>query len=527
MRITAYKPIITRIDAFDATIGTTITFGWKGAQAFQNELIIRDSETLDIVYKYKTGRDMSLKHVMNIALGTTNEDVTGQFKNGKQYQATITVFDKDGVQSDPSDPVTFWCFTEPVLKITNEDVLSGIITMSSLYLNFYYQQTEGETLSEYYIELYDENRYLLLRSSIYYGSSSEEYLEYRIEGLLNNHTYYVNVNARTAHGIEVSTGLVQFSVKHDKMGAGALISLKDLGNGNVSIGSNFKIVDANSNPEEPIYINDEEIDLRNPDSYVNFFDGFEVSGDYEMKMKMRAVQDWFYVLCKNEDEEVLKITYKYYDIDFEEETKRKYYFKLHIFNDVQDLNVFTKMFDKPTDDQELTLVLRHYRGYYALNLKIGNATVNTALPFKLRSLDDTIIFNDQNLADVDGSTDNIETQNEQLKSLSFPSSYNTMEMEMEVKSLSSDSATNEELKIDYKNDILDESMIGRRKYKLINNEDGTISIVDETSYTQRGDFLSAEDLNKINESINNIKIIDDEEIISLFNEANSVENDEE
>ena len=527
MRITAYKPIITRIDAFDATIGTTITFGWKGAQAFQNELIIRDSETLNIVYKYKTGRDMSLKHVMNIALGTTNEDVTEQFKNGKQYQATITVFDKDGVQSDPSDPVTFWCFTEPVLKITNEDVLSGIITMSSLYLNFYYQQTEGEILSEYYVELYDENKHLLLRSSIYYGSSSEEYLEYRIEGLLNNHTYYVNVNARTAHGIEVSTGLVQFSVKYDKMGAGALISLKDLGNGNVSIGSNFKIVDANSNPEEPIYINDEEIDLRDPDSYVNFFDGFEVSGDYEMKMKMRAVQDWFYVLCKNEDEEVLKITYKYYDIDFEEETKRKYYFKLHIFNDVQDLNVFTKMFNKPTDDQELTLVLRHYRGYYALNLKIGNATVNTALPFKLRSVDDTIIFNDQNLADVDGSTDNIETQNEQLKSLSFPSSYNTMEMEMEVKSLSSDSATNEELKVDYKNDILDESMIGRRKYKLINNEDGTISIVDETSYTQRGDFLSAEDLNKINESINNIKTIDDEEIISLFNEANSAENDEE
>ena len=91
MIVTAYKPIITRIYAFDATIGTTITFGWKGAQAFQNELIIRDSETLDIVYKYKTGRDMSLKHVMNIALGTTNEDVTGQFKNGKQYQATITV----------------------------------------------------------------------------------------------------------------------------------------------------------------------------------------------------------------------------------------------------------------------------------------------------------------------------------------------------------------------------------------------------------------------------------------------------
>ena len=384
MRITAYKPIITRIDAFDATIGTTITFGWKGAQAFQNELIIRDSETLDIVYKYKTGRDMSLKHVMNIEAGTTNEDVTGDFVNGKQYQATITVFDKDGVQSDPSDPITFWCFTEPVLKITNEDVLDGIITMSSLYLNFYYQQTEGETLSEYYVELYDENRHLLLRSSIYYGSSSEEYLEYRIEGLLNNHTYYVNVNARTAHGIEVSTDLVQFSVKYDKMGAGALVSLKDLGNGNVSIGSNFKIIDTNSNPEEPTYINNEEIDLRDPDNWVNFFDGFEVSGNYEMKIAMRAVQEGFYVICKNEDNEVLKITYEYFDVDYETETKRKYFFKLHVFNNNQDLNVFTKMFDKSTDDQELVLVVQHVNGYYSLKIKIGNRTWPTGLPYKLQ-----------------------------------------------------------------------------------------------------------------------------------------------
>ena len=327
---------------------------------------------------------MSLKHVMNIDLGTTNEDVTEQFKNGKQYQATITVFDKDGVQSDPSDPVTFWCFTEPVLKITNEDVLNGIITMSSLYLNFYYQQTEGETLSEYYVELYDENRHILLSSSIYYGSSSEEYLEYRIEGLLNNHTYYVNVNARTAHGIEVSTGLVQFSVKYDKMGAGALVSLKDLGNGNVSIGSNFKIIDTNSNPEEPTYINNEEIDLRDPDNWVNFFDGFEVSGNYEMKIAMRAVQEGFYVICKNEDNEVLKITYEYFDVDYETETKRKYFFKLHVFNNNQDLNVFTKMFDKSTDDQELVLVVQHVNGYYSLKIKIDNRTWPTGLPYKLQ-----------------------------------------------------------------------------------------------------------------------------------------------
>ena len=53
------------------------------------------------------------------------------------------------------------------------------------------------------------------------------------------------------------------------------------------------------------------------------------------------------------------------------------------------------------------------------------------------------------------------------------------------------------LKTDYKNDILDESMISRRRYKIINNEDSTVSFVDQTVYTQKGDFLDADDLNSM------------------------------
>ena len=49
----ATKPLLTNTSAFDATVGTTFTFGWRGAQAFYNELVIQDSETLAIVYKYK------------------------------------------------------------------------------------------------------------------------------------------------------------------------------------------------------------------------------------------------------------------------------------------------------------------------------------------------------------------------------------------------------------------------------------------------------------------------------------------
>ena len=83
------------------------------------------------------------------------------------------------------------------------------------------------------------------------------------------------------------------------------------------------------------------------------------------------------------------------------------------------------------------------------------------------------------------------------------------------------------LKTDYKNDILDESMTSRRRYKIINNDDTTVSFVDQTVYTQKGDFLNADDLNLMNENINalndagfvkasEVGAIEDEEIIELF-----------
>lgn len=378
-----YKPILTKVSAFDCTQGTTFTFGWKGAQAFANELVIKDAETLQIVYKLKI-ETMSLVHEMNISLGTTGSEITGIVQNGRQYQAQIAVFDKEGTKSDYSDPVTFWCFSQPELKITNKDILAGVVTMASLYLNFYYKQKEGELLNEYYVELYDDSSHLLQRSKIYYGSRSEEYLEYRIDGLSNNHTYQINVVAITAHGLKVESGKTIFSIKYDKMGVGALIRLKDIGNGNISIASNFKILDVKSNPEPSTYINDEEIDLRDPDSWVEYFDGFEVSGNYELKVAFRDIKDHFYIIFKKENKQTVKIIMSYFDIDYEDSFKRKYYFKLLVGKN-EKIAAMTKLFDKTEIDQDIILDVRHKDGFYSIDANIGNKTRSNMLPYKLKN----------------------------------------------------------------------------------------------------------------------------------------------
>lgn len=58
------------------------------------------------------------------------------------------------------------------------------------------------------------------------------------------------------------------------------------------------------------------------------------------------------------------------------------------------------------------------------------------------------------------------------------------------------------LKTNYKNDVLADSMNGRRKYRMINNSDGTVSFQDVTEYEQNGTDFSASDVNSIAENIN-------------------------
>ena len=58
------------------------------------------------------------------------------------------------------------------------------------------------------------------------------------------------------------------------------------------------------------------------------------------------------------------------------------------------------------------------------------------------------------------------------------------------------------LKTDYKDDVLNTSKNDKRKYRIINNSDGTISLEDVTVYTQTGSSFGASDVNAITREIN-------------------------
>lgn len=62
----------------------------------------------------------------------------------------------------------------------------------------------------------------------------------------------------------------------------------------------------------------------------------------------------------------------------------------------------------------------------------------------------------------------------------------------------------EKLKTDFKQDIIDTSVNEKRKYRMIENSDGTISLEDETVYMQIGDDFGAEEINNTNGTVNEL-----------------------
>lgn len=68
------------------------------------------------------------------------------------------------------------------------------------------------------------------------------------------------------------------------------------------------------------------------------------------------------------------------------------------------------------------------------------------------------------------------------------------------------------LPVNFKDDILKENMNGKRRFKMIQNSDGTVSFEDVTDYTQVGSTFGAAQINATNTAVNNAadasKIID-------------------
>ena len=58
------------------------------------------------------------------------------------------------------------------------------------------------------------------------------------------------------------------------------------------------------------------------------------------------------------------------------------------------------------------------------------------------------------------------------------------------------------LPVNYQDDILNSAMGGKRRFKLINNSDGTVSLDDVSTYDQVGSSFGASQINAMNQAVN-------------------------
>lgn len=83
-----------------------------------------------------------------------------------------------------------------------------------------------------------------------------------------------------------------------------------------------------------------------------------------------------------------------------------------------------------------------------------------------------------------------------------------------------------ELRTDFKDDVLDVTQNEKRKYRVIHNEDGTISLEDATVYIQQGDSFGANELNEMNRMANQMNEAAGE-ILTMADDIDTLQEDVE
>lgn len=271
------QPILNSIAAFDATqehIFSFISIG--GDQVLGSQLTIYDNETGAQVYQ---GNYTSFKFEHPLAAGTLT--------NGKYYNATISTINNASEFSEPSNPVAFYCYTAPVLTITNIPA-SGTIEQSNYTFQGNYVQAEGELLNGYQYTLYDSNKEQISQSAILYDGL----YQHTFSGMANDTSYYVELSGSTINNTPVSSGLLLFTIRYIQPASFAICDLvNNCQNGFIQISSNIVSIDGKSEPDPPKYIDNKEVDLTDNGSWVQWDEGFNIQNDFTMRIWGRSFRD--------------------------------------------------------------------------------------------------------------------------------------------------------------------------------------------------------------------------------------------
>lgn len=264
MQATIYK-----ILPFDASVGTTIKFSWNGNQVFKNRCIIKENKSGEIIYD-NTIDSFKLEHTLDLTKTTLT--------NGEWYNAFLTVFDKDGNESDIQQlGQAFICLKTPVFKFENL-VDNQSIASSSYEFILNYTQENNELLDSWSISVYTKSHSLLSTSGIKYDT---ENLKYVISGFTNKNEYIVRAIGQTVNGFALDTGDINISISYSTSSIFSKLEPANIREiGAIQVKANIISSEGHLKKEPGVYIDNEYLDLR--DNTVTYNEGFLFNGDFSI-----------------------------------------------------------------------------------------------------------------------------------------------------------------------------------------------------------------------------------------------------
>ena len=261
------KPILYKINTFDATKDNVFKFEWDGNQSFGNICTISTNDTKPIVTYSMPETTMRLEH--HIPANT--------LINGKWYNVKIISIDIDNNKSVESDSMVFLCLSTPILSFTN--IPDNAVLKNSTYrVTMSYSQVENELLESYTIDLYDRSKNLIQTSGVVYSANN---LNYTLTNLEDDKEYYLKGTCYTVNGMSGETDYIPISVNYEQPDYYSILTLENIKNsGCIKLQSNIRVVECSVNGT-PLYINDEYIDLTN--NILSVDKDYALDSDYIIK----------------------------------------------------------------------------------------------------------------------------------------------------------------------------------------------------------------------------------------------------
>lgn len=246
-------PIISQINAFNATEGTIISFNIVGGTSIVRSNIIYIYDLSDnslicthlyisteSIHELPANTDPSIAY----ASGKSSAD----FTNGKQYYAQIQTFTNTaGTEgaSGASIAKLFWCLVDPTLTINT--IPSSISTTSYNVGAVYNSNTTATSniVQQYQFNLYSATGVLVQSSGVITGNGAQQGtstaydLSYNFTGLNVGSSYYITAEVTTTQGMTVSAQSSTFTVSIDTPTLGEATVVNNACDGYISVTSSL------------------------------------------------------------------------------------------------------------------------------------------------------------------------------------------------------------------------------------------------------------------------------------------------